>query len=545
MIPRVSSRLRRSALLASAALGLVLPACGARSDLDVPPPVPPGPECNVTADCPGAGDLCSPVECRPYSEDQGAGGARAGGHCVVLEPVDCDDHDPCTADQCDGATGACHYALATHDLDGDGHRAPLPGKLPGAPDACGDDCDDTNGAAHPGGQETCDGVDNDCNGIVDDDATFVPLVDQPIRISGDIAPSGTGGLAWSGSSYAAIYGGQTQHYDMYETMLSPLGETLPPGEHRVTAVSSDSSGGPVVWIGDRYGLAWQDRRDSDYEVYFTLLKEDGSKAIADTRLTYAGGFSINVSLTYDGTDFVAVWQDGRNGYFDLYAQRVSVDGNPIGSNVQLTETTGTDSESPSVAAGLATTGVAWSSGDAGLQRIVFQSFGPDLAPKSGRVVLTTGDTQAVFPTVVWNKPHGAEPGSYVVAWFDRTANPKAIYGAVVNEAGEVLVAPKPLTDPGAFRSRYPFLRPLGDRLLLVYSDDRDQNDGYELYARMIDDHLGPLGPEQRLTNAPRDSINPIAAFGPDGDVGVLFRDDRINGEHHMFFTRLGCVTGAL
>jgi hypothetical protein len=33
---------------------------------------------------------------------------------------------------------------------------------------CTGDCDDAHAAAHPGGQEICDGLDNDCNGLVDD-----------------------------------------------------------------------------------------------------------------------------------------------------------------------------------------------------------------------------------------------------------------------------------------------------------------------------------------------------------------------------------------
>ena len=43
------------------------------------------------------------------------------------------------------------------DSDGDGH-------------ATGDDCNDADPAVHPGAEELCDGVDNDCNALVDDDA---------------------------------------------------------------------------------------------------------------------------------------------------------------------------------------------------------------------------------------------------------------------------------------------------------------------------------------------------------------------------------------
>ena len=84
----------------------------------------------------------------------------------------------------------------------------------------------------------------------------------------------------------------------------------------------------------------------------------------------------------------------------------------------------------------------------------------------------------------------------------------------------------------------------GDRVLVVYQDNRDGNQGYELYARMVDDKLAPLTSEERITFAPKDSVYPIASFGPDGNVGVLFRDyDTQSLEQQVFFTHLGCVAG--
>lgn len=46
------------------------------------------------------------------------------------------------------------------DVDGDGYIASA---VEG-----GNDCDDTNAAAHPDGVEVCDGADNDCNGVTDE-----------------------------------------------------------------------------------------------------------------------------------------------------------------------------------------------------------------------------------------------------------------------------------------------------------------------------------------------------------------------------------------
>ena len=60
-----------------------------------------------------------------------------------------------------GAKKTVHTDLLVSncDLDGDGHPAYACG---------GDDCDDSNAGVHPGAPEPADGLDNDCNGVVDD-----------------------------------------------------------------------------------------------------------------------------------------------------------------------------------------------------------------------------------------------------------------------------------------------------------------------------------------------------------------------------------------
>ena len=88
--------------------------------------------------------------------------AASRGYCLpALRPA-CDDNNPCTIDVCNEASKACTHTLtAPADVDGDGHFAI----------ACGsdaDDCDDNNPDVYPGHAEICDGVDNNCNGIVDE-----------------------------------------------------------------------------------------------------------------------------------------------------------------------------------------------------------------------------------------------------------------------------------------------------------------------------------------------------------------------------------------
>jgi hypothetical protein len=96
-----------------------------------------------------------------YGDDASAHSSCMGAPGDSVHGGDCDDDDPafhpgaaesdCTDPQdynCDGATG---YV----DLDGDG-----------AP-AC-EDCNDADAAIHDAGTEVCDGVDNDCDGAIDE-----------------------------------------------------------------------------------------------------------------------------------------------------------------------------------------------------------------------------------------------------------------------------------------------------------------------------------------------------------------------------------------
>lgn len=73
--------------------------------------------------------------------------------------VDCDDNNPNVhpgaPELCNGIDDDCNGFVDDVDNDNDGF-------------ICAVDCDDNDPNVHPGAQELCDGIDNDCNGIVDD-----------------------------------------------------------------------------------------------------------------------------------------------------------------------------------------------------------------------------------------------------------------------------------------------------------------------------------------------------------------------------------------
>ena len=117
------------------------------------------------------------------------GGGTTSGDCTVdadgdgvCEDEDCDDLDadvyPGATEECDGIDNDCDDEIdegvtGTYYYDGDGDGF---GDASTALEACealpdyvptSDDCDDGDADIYPGAEELCDGLDNDCDDIVD------------------------------------------------------------------------------------------------------------------------------------------------------------------------------------------------------------------------------------------------------------------------------------------------------------------------------------------------------------------------------------------
>jgi len=144
-------------------------------------------------DCDGSVDEGAPGGPLRYTDADSDGyGDPATGVASCIAPsgtvddgTDCDDGDPAVSpgapELCNGDDDDCDLivdedpadgGLWFSDLDGDGFGDPasVVAACQGPPGLLSDssDCDDSNGQIHPLGTETCDGVDQDCNGLVDD-----------------------------------------------------------------------------------------------------------------------------------------------------------------------------------------------------------------------------------------------------------------------------------------------------------------------------------------------------------------------------------------
>ena len=137
------------------------------------------PACGEMA-CDESLDACVSCE-EPDADGDGAASIACGGD-------DCDDTDPnvnpSATEVCDaaGVDEDCDPStLGERDIDGDGRTSSVCCNG----DTCGLDCDDSNAATYSGATEVCNGIDDDCDGSVDEGVQVMLWIDADRDGAGD------------------------------------------------------------------------------------------------------------------------------------------------------------------------------------------------------------------------------------------------------------------------------------------------------------------------------------------------------------------------
>jgi hypothetical protein len=485
--------------------------------------MPPVDECAFDSDC-FAPDACVRTFCRAESD------ASPRLVCVA-EEVACEDGDVCSRDFCNPQTGECEHERPT-DADGDGFIGTAP---PRSPLGCGgDDCDDGNPAINPLSPERCDGVDENCNGVIDDGARYSPI-SEPVKLAPDVLRSAHGGIAFDGQSYGVSFADKSDlgHAVSYFTLLDGAGDRI--GDPApVSLINADTYAGAVSHSGESFLTAWSDARQAgNYEIYATRFNGAGEEIQADLRLTDAPDFSLRPLILWTGTEYLVVWEDYRtedsDGKVRVYGRRVSRAGALLGDERELSlpEASG---EYPGIALGKERVAVAYTTLDpiTDVSRLMARTMSFELGDASPPVELGVGQE----PVVAWLGDR------FLVAWHTGSVGAwgRAIAGALVYEDGTATSLGE-LTTGDRF-ARWKTLVSLGDRAVLVWSGAGDDGN-YDLSFVLLDATGAELQPRQRLTSTPQATVDPLATIGPDGDIGVLF-DENALPALDAYFVRLGC-----
>ncbi len=190
---------------------------------------------------------------------------------------DCDDDDPAVhpdaAEICDGIDNDCDYLVDDDDTDtegqgtwfadedSDGFGSDTSRTTCSVPDGyteAAGDCDDGNSDIHPDAEEVCNGLDDDCDGLVDDDDDVTGTSTWWLDADGD----GVGGSAYSTDACAAPEGfgsGSDDCDDGDATVFPDANEVCDSQDNDCDgAIDEPGADGESTWYLDADGDGWGD-----------------------------------------------------------------------------------------------------------------------------------------------------------------------------------------------------------------------------------------------------------------------------------------------
>ena len=197
------------------------------------------------------------------------------------------------------------------------------------------------------------------------------------------------------------------------------GGTTWEADTRLTDDSNGSQYPSIAVSGSNVHVAWIDDRDANEEIYYKRSTDGGTTWETDTRLTDDPDGSQYPSIAVAGTNVHIVWQDDRDGNWEIYYKR-NPTGNP-GIEESFSEIPGINGylkvcPNPTRESGLITYGVAEK-----------RYINLRIYDVSGRIVKTF--FEGVRP-----------PGSYSVRWDGRNDHerllPSGIYICVLESGGD-------------------------------------------------------------------------------------------------------------
>lgn len=329
-------------------------------------------------------------------------------------------------------------------------------------------------------------------------------------------------------------------WDVYAQIYDPQGQAI--GEN--FRVNNDN-GSAQQLLGDvaanRFGefiVVWTDNRNGNDDVFAQRFDLNGIRLGSEFKLNDDVGTNSQNSPTVtplpDGGYWIA-WTDARNGDFDIYAQRISREGEKIGTNFRVNDDFGSSHQRIS-SIGLErqnnTMMLAWEderNGNCDIYASIVEPQNNHNNPNFRINDDPIGIGSHYYPSVAGGK------NRFLVTWYDSREGGN-IYAQYISATGNK-IGNNFLVNEGAVEAHqwYPFCAmDTGNRSVIVWMDNRNRE--AKIYARLYDINGNPTGPEFRIGDSP-DSVYSEAyasvAMNPSGYWVTAWMDYR-DGDANIY-----------
>jgi len=340
-------------------------------------------------------------------------------------------------------------------------------------------------------------------------------------------------VAFANGQYLVVWtqATSTQGDDIFASRVTLDGQVLDGSGFDVSSAAGDEQAPAVASDGKNWLVVWQDHRSGQYvNIYAARVAPDGT-------LLDQGGIVISPqapnhqlqpAVAFDGTNYLVVWADHRNGNWDIYGARVTPDGTVLDANGFPIAVAANQQQAPSIAFDGVNYLVVFQD-----QRTGDANIGGARVSPAGVVLDPSGLTISGAPNVQSGPELVYDGASYVVAWQDLRTGVADIYAARVQTDGTVLDPNGIAVSAAASAQTVPAISFDGEYVVSVWEDARS-GVGTDVYGARLDLTAAVLDPNGFLVaSGTNGKATAIASDGAGRAIVAYDALDPSNGAVHL------------
>ena len=337
---------------------------------------------------------------------------------------------------------------------------------------------------------------------------------------------------------------------IYGQKINSAGIVLWPANGLPIASGTKTQEKPSVALAseDQVIVVWQDRRNGEYDLYGQKISADGIQSWADEGKVFCDtpGAVIhqNVCLIDNGQDSVLLaFEDARSGYLNIYLQKLSLDGTLLwGNNAVPVAKVRADQTNPQmISDGAGGAILSWEDHrDPNFTQIFAQRISAqgEKAWAGGSRPLAKFDARQTTPVMVSDGAGGA-----IVVWQDErnVLSLKDLYGQRISANGALLWGNSGLLICGenGDQTEQAILADGAGGAYLSWTDYRRGDRNPDIYAQRIDGDGTSLWAKDGLLICGAPDIQKSSYLADDGAGGVIIAwQDRGSGSYDIYAQRV-------
>jgi hypothetical protein len=346
----------------------------------------------------------------------------------------------------------------------------------------------------------------------------------------NIISDGEGGaiIAWTdyrGGTYADIYAQRINANGAVLWIANGVAISNAVKNQIATGIVSDGAGGAII--------AWHDYRSENFDIYSQRINASGivQWTTDGVAICTAAQKQENPTIASDGAGgAIITWMDYRSGSYDIYAQRINVNGIVQWTDNGLAICNETNSQTyPKIISSTGDAIITWMdvrTGDIDIYAQRINLSGMVLWTTNG-VAISSAPGWQQYPTSLSDGAGGA-----IIAWSDYRSSQYDLYAQRINVSGEVLwttngVAISATTNAQMLAS---IASDGAGGAIIAWEDQR--SDYRDTYAQRINANGGVLWTDNgvAVSTATNDQFPPTIVSDGSGDAIITWHDNR-NGYH--------------